>query len=323
MRVIIYGAGAIGGVVGANLKRTGTDVVLIGRPHNVKEINENGLKLVTPTGSYNVKVPAVTGPAMINFQPQDVVFLCVKGQNTEEALSDLQKVTQDVPIFCFQNGVRNEEIAITYFPRIYGVMVRLWAAYLNDGEVIARREPPGFFALGRYPASTDTLAEEVGGLLRRAYFRVMVRADFMGCKWGKLVLNLANAIGAITDRPREETEMIAKAAQAEAIGLMEKAGVPWVSREQLDAEWPEIALPAQATVDSPALNSTWQSLARGVPTVETEFLNGEIVRLADRIGEKAPINQKLVEISLEMVTKRSKPGIYTPQQLTETLGIKS
>lgn len=323
MRVIIYGAGAIGGVVGGNIARTGHEVILVGRPGNVKEINENGLRLVTPVATYTVRVPAVTGPGQIDFRPDDVVFLCVKGQNTEEALGDLQKVTEDIPVFCFQNGVRNEEIATGYFPRIYGVMVRVWAAYLRDGEVIARREPPGWFVMGRYPEATDKLAEDVATGLRSAGFRVAVRPDFTACKWGKLMLNLANSIGAITNATREVTQPIAEAARREAQGLLERAKVPWVSAEQLEREWSEAATPPSSTLESNALNSTWQSLARSVNTVESDFLNGEIVRLAKRIGASAPINEKLLQITMEMAANHEKPGKYTTEQLSEILSLKT
>lgn len=143
MRYIIYGAGGIGSIMGGHLARTGHEVILIGRPGHVGVINKNGLKLITPTGTYVLRIPAVTGPGQVEFSTADAVFLCMKGQDTERALKDLKKKTRDAPIFCFQNGVRNEEIAAMHFPRVYGAMVRVGAMYLNDGEVIARRDPPG------------------------------------------------------------------------------------------------------------------------------------------------------------------------------------
>jgi 2-dehydropantoate 2-reductase len=143
MRYIIYGAGGIGSIMGGHLARTGHDVILIGRPGHVRIINNNGLHLITPTGTHVLKIPAITDPSQIDFAPGDVIFLCMKGQDTESALKDLKKVIEDIPIFCFQNGVRNEETAIRYFSSVYGVMVRVGAVYLADGEIIARRDPPG------------------------------------------------------------------------------------------------------------------------------------------------------------------------------------
>ncbi|HEY63694.1 MAG TPA: 2-dehydropantoate 2-reductase [Caldilineae bacterium] len=319
--MIIYGAGAIGGVVGGHLARAGYDVILIGRPGHVNAIRERGLRLITSIGTYTLRVPAVTGPAEIEFRPNDLVFLCVKGQNTEEAVRDLRAAVEDVPVFCFQNGVRNEEIVSRYFPRVYGVMVRVGGVYLTDGEVIARRDPPGWLIMGRYPSGVDELVERAALCLRTAGFFIMVTPDVMPYKWGKLMGNLANAIGAITNARGEDNERIAEAARQEARELLEQAGIRWISGEKLAREWPEIRLPPRHRLDVEAQSSTWQSLARRQGSVETDFLNGEIVRLAERLGRQAPINEALLRISQEMAANREPPGKYTPAQLCELLGL--
>ena len=321
MRIIIYGAGGIGGLVGGNLARASHDVVLIGRPGNVKAINERGLKVILPTGTHIVRLPAVTGPDQINFGPEDVVFLCVKGQNTEGALRDLQAVTKDVPIFCLQNGVRNEEITAQYFPRVYGVVVRVGAVYLDDGEVVSRRDPPGWLVIGRYPKGTDEVIEAVAPMLRSAEFPVLVTPDVMPYKWGKLMTNVVNAIGAITNARGDDVEPIARATRKKLQDLLAQAGLRWVSAEQLAQEWPAMNMPLRGRVDTEAQSSTWQSLARGQGTIETEFLNGEVVRLAEKLGRQAPINEKLIRISQEMAANHDSPGKFTPDQLCALLGL--
>ena len=321
MRVVIYGAGGIGGVVGGHLARVGYDVVLISRPGQVKAINEHGLRLVTPTGTHILQLLAVTSPDQIYFGPDDVVFLCMKGQNTEEALRDLRAVTEDVPIFCLQNGVRNEEIVARYFPRVYGVMVRVGTVYLTDGEVIARRDPPGWFVIGCYPQGTDELAETMATKLRTAGFSVMVTPDIMPYKWGKLMGNLANAIGAITNARGDDVDPITRAAREEFREILTQADIRWVSAEELEQEWSEITMPLRGRLDTEAQSSTWQSLARGQGSVETEFLNGEIVRLAKKLGGQAPINETLLRICQEMAANREPPGKYTPAQLCTLLGL--
>jgi 2-dehydropantoate 2-reductase len=324
MRIIIYGAGGIGCVAGGHLARAGYDVVLIGRPGNVKVINEHGLRLITPTGTHNLRIPAVTGPGQIDHEADDVFFLCMKGQDTEEALRDLKAVAGDVPVFCFQNGVRNEEIAARYFPRVYGVMVRVGAVYLTDGEVIARRDPPGLFVMGCYPEGTDELLETVAVALRAASFLVKTTTDVMPYKWGKLVANIANAIGAITNVRWGDASIgpIAAAARRELQDLLTEAGIKWVPQEEVARQWPELAEPPRGRLDTEAQSSTWQSLARRQGTVETEFLNGEVVRLAGKLGRQAPVNEKLLRIVQEMAANREPPGKYTPARLSKLLGIE-
>jgi 2-dehydropantoate 2-reductase len=321
MRLIIYGAGGIGCVIGGHLARTGHNVLLIGRPGHVKAINEHGLRLVTPTGIYTLQIPAVTEPDKIDYEADDVVFLCMKGQNTEAALRDLRAVTEDVPIFCFQNGVRNEEVATKYFPRVYGIMVRVGAVYLTDGEVIARRDPPGWFIIGCYPSGTDELVEAVAAELRTAGFLAKTSPDVMPYKWGKLMGNIGNAVNAITDAGGVGGNPVTDAAQQEFRNILAQAGIRWVSGKEVEQEWPEITAPLRGSLDVKARSSTWQSLARRQGAVETEFLNGEVVRLAKRLGTQAPINETLMRISQEMATNREPPGKYTLAQLSALLGL--
>jgi 2-dehydropantoate 2-reductase len=321
MRLIIYGAGGIGCVTGGHLARIGHDVILIGRPGHVQAINEKGLQLITPTGNYSLEIPAVTGPGEIDFQDEDVILLCMKGQNTEEAMGELKKKVEDIPVFCIQNGVRNEEIASELFPRVYAVMVRVGAEYLKDGTVTARRDPPGWYIISRYPKGVDELAEEVAVCLRTAGFYVRVIEDAIPYKWGKLMANLSNAIGAITSSSWDDTDFIGRAARQELEELLDQANIRWISQAQVSEEWPEITQPLRGSLTTESQSSTWQSLAREQGNVETEFLNGEVVRLAERLGRQAPINEMLLKITLEMAENREHPGKYTPSQLGSILGL--
>lgn len=321
MRIIIYGAGGIGSVVGGHLWRNGQEVVLIGRSSHVNAIKFSGLKLVTPGKTFLLSVPAVTFPGEINFRPDDIVFLCMKGQNTEDALHDLRTVIKDVPIFCLQNGVRNEEIAVQYFPRVYGAMIRIGAEYLTAGEVVCRRDPPGWLIIGRYPKGNDQLCEEVARSLRTGGFMVKVTENVMPYKWGKLLANLGNALDAITGSRGKEVELIARAAEQEFSDLLQQAGIHWISQEETARSWLEIARPPRGTLKTAGFSSTWQSLMRQQGSVETEFLNGEIVRLAKKLGRRAPVNEKLLQISQEMAAGHEKPGKYTLKQLCSVLGL--
>ena len=321
MRYIIYGAGGIGSIMGGHLARTGHDVVLIGRPGHINAIKENGLKLITPTGTYQLHIPAVTGPEQIDFTQDDVILLCAKGQDTEGAMKDLKAVVDDIPVFCFQNGVRNEGIAAAYFNRVFGVMVRVGAVYITDGEVVARRDPPGWYIIGKYPEGTDELAEHVAEGIREAGYFTRVTADVMPYKWGKLMANLGNAVGAITSVDWESMMPLFRAASEEGAVIAAQAGIRWISQEDVAKDWPEITAPLRGQLQTEAQSSTWQSLARYQGSVETDFLNGEIVRVAERLGLKAPINEKLAEITREMAEKQELPGKYTVSQLTELLGL--
>ncbi len=321
LRYIIYGAGAIGGVIGGHLTLAGKEVIMVGRPGQVNAIRKNGLRFITPVGTHTLRLTAVTAPNEISFKSNDVVLLTVKSQNTDEALRDLHAVVKDVPIFCCQNGVRNEETAAKYFPKIYGVRVMVGALYVKDGEVTAKRDPPGRLIMGRYPSGTESLLEVVADDLRKAGFWVIVSAEIMPYKWGQLVGNLANAVGAITNSGGEDSRRVTEAVRKEAAEILSQAGIRWISEEDIVREYPETATVRSDFSAIRHQSSTWQSLARKQGVVETDFFNGEIVRVAKRLGKRAPVNETLLRITQEMAAKREVPGKYTTSQLAKLLGL--
>jgi len=145
----------------------------------------------------------------------------------------------------------------------------------------------------------------------------------MPYKWGKLMGNLSNAIGAITNFRGNEADNISQAAEKELQDLLDQAEIHWITQDETAKEWPEINAPLRGSLDTEAQSSTWQSLTREQGTVESEFLNGEVVRLAGRLGRQAPVNEALVKISTEMAAKHELPGKYTLAQLSALLGLSS
>lgn len=323
MRIIVYGAGAIGGTIGGHLARAGHDVLLVARRRHVEAIRENGLRLVTPGGTHTLHLPTATAPAELVFNPDDVVLLCVKTQDTEAALVDLRAVVADVPVFCVQNGVRNEEIALNYFPRVYGVMVSVWCMHLTPGEVMVAHEPPGLLVIGRYPSGSDAPAEAMAAALHEGGFLTHVTAEIMPYKYGKLLANLANAVSAITNAADGDPDyrLVVEAARTEAQSLLAQAGIRWVSADELRRDIPAYSQPPQGRLAVQVHGSTWQSLARGQGTVESDYLNGEIVRLAARLGARAPVNAGLARIANEMAAQGERPGRYAAVELRALLRI--
>lgn len=93
----MFGAGAVGGVVGGLLHRAGNDVVLIARGAHLAAIQRGGLRLETPSGASVERARAVATPAVLEWRPGDVVLLAVKSDATVAALSSLALPAQDRP----------------------------------------------------------------------------------------------------------------------------------------------------------------------------------------------------------------------------------
>ena len=203
MRFAVLGAGAIGGVVGGRLAEHGHETVLIARGQQYAAIRERGLQVESPDAVAAIDVPVVDHPARIKWTADDVVLLTVKTQDTVSALCDLAAVAPaDAPIVCMQNGVESERLAARWFARVYGVCVMCPTTYLIPGVVQAWSSPTtGILDIGRYPAGVDAATAAIAAALRTSTFTPRRRHDIMRWKYGKLVMNLGNAVEAICGPP--------------------------------------------------------------------------------------------------------------------------
>src|SRR5262245_43353992 len=124
MRFVMYGAGAVGGVLAAGLHDAGDDVVCIARGAHLDAIRRDGMRVDAPEGSTVVPARAVGHPGEIEFAPDHVALLAMKSQDTEAALSALaESAPAEIAIACVQNGVENERRALRWFANVYGVVV--------------------------------------------------------------------------------------------------------------------------------------------------------------------------------------------------------
>src|SRR6185295_7832131 len=162
-RYIIYGAGAVGGVIGARLFQGGRDVALIARGAHLDAIRARGLTLQTPDDTVTLAIKAAGHPSELSITADDVVLLTMKTQHTESALDDLRSVAgPSVPVICAQNGVENERLAARRFAGVYAMLVLLPATYLEPGVVQAHCAPvSGILDAGVYPGGSDDLISRV------------------------------------------------------------------------------------------------------------------------------------------------------------------
>ena len=159
VRFVVYGAGAIGGVVGARLFQQGNDVLLIARGSHHDALRTRGLRIQDPAGEQTLPIPVVDDPASIDWQAGDVALVAVKSQHSTDAFAKLALAAQpELPVVCLQNGVRNEPEALRRFANVYGVPVACPASHLEPGVVRAYSVPvTGILDVGRYPAGRTAL----------------------------------------------------------------------------------------------------------------------------------------------------------------------
>jgi 2-dehydropantoate 2-reductase len=320
MRIIVVGAGAVGGVVAANLALAGTPVVAVARGEHARVMREAGLRYESPSGTRVVELQVATSISELDVADDDVFVLGVKSQDTAGVLDDLRAAgVVDQPIVCMQNGVDNERQALRLFPNVYGICVMLPADHLSPGVVRVWTSPSsGLLDVGRYPHGVDDLSAKLAATLEAATFGSIPRADIMSWKYRKLLMNLGNAIEAVCGREGfggRLHEMV----QAEGDAVLAAAGIAVTSVED-DLARRGDALKIQPVGDDQrrAGGSTWQSLRRGTGTIETDYLTGEIVLLGRLHGVPTPANQALQLATAEMARSGEPPA---SRSVDDVLGI--
>jgi 2-dehydropantoate 2-reductase len=324
MRVVVYGAGAIGGVVGGRLFQHGVDVVLIARGEHHRALVDGGLTLESADERVTLAVPAVGGPDEVTFTADDVVLLAMKSQDTEAALDALRQATGVMPpIVCMQNGVENERLALRRFPDVYGVCVMCPTTHIEAGVVQANAVPvTGLLDVGRYPSGVDATAEAIASVFGASTFEAIPRPDIMRWKYTKLLMNLGNAIEALCARSPAAAEL-AELARAEGAAVLDAAGIAYASRDEDARRRGDLLQLRPIGGARRGGGSSWQSLRRGAGSIETDYLNGEIVLLGRLHGVATPANARLCALANDAARRGASPATLDAQTLLDEWGQRS
>ncbi len=322
MKVAVFGAGAIGCWIGGRLSAGGADVTLIGRPRVIDELR-GGLQ-VSELGDHDWKVTPALATEPAAARDAELVLVTVKSPATAEAGAALAPIVRDGTIVVsFQNGVRNADVLRETMP---GHTVLAGLVAYNIARV-----GPGHYHRG----TTGDLMVEPGAsslvaACRAAALSLVERTDMRAAQWGKLVMNLNNAINALSGRPLAEQlgdrdfRRCLAATLREALDVLDAAKMTIANPLKLPPRWIARLLPMPnalfqlvanrfASVDPHARSSMSDDFAAGRPT-EIDYLQGEIVALADRVGVPAPINARLVRLvrDAEAGGKRDFTGAELP-----------
>lgn len=302
---MVLGAGAIGGTVGGLLAASGREVLLVARGAHGAALAADGLRLRTCARDHLLRLPVAEAPRAVAFRSGDVAIVATKLQDAAGAYDDLLAAAgPDLPVLCAHNGLEGERLAAGHvrspspagpsgFRRVVGSVSWMPCAHLVPGEVLAFGDPrPGVFDLAAHTPEATELVAPLADALRAAGFVVNEPALLAPRKWTKLLLNLGNVCQVLHADP-DAAKAESQAAVAEGEALLRAAGVAWEPIPEFVA--PRLAACREGTIAGATRGggSTWQSHARGQP-LETAFLNGEVVRLAESLGLDAPVNRRLV-----------------------------
>src|SRR6202011_3058921 len=323
----IAGAGSIGCFVGGMSALAGRRVALLARPRVIGEIESHGLRLTSFEGLDQTIASSVLtlseDPSI--FSDVGAVLVTVKSADTPD-IADLiaRHAPADALIVSLQNGVGNVAVLRQRLPgrRVLAAMVPF--NVIAPGEGRYHRATSGDIVVEQDEAHTaDQLS--VPGLKLRA------TADIAGVQWGKLLLNLNNALNALADIPLRQQlaqrgwRRLFADQMAEGLAAIRADGIKPVSSTPIPAglmphllRLPDtvfgVLLGGTVKIDPRARSSMWEDLQRGRAT-EIDYLQGVITEIADRHGLKVPLSRRVIElIKRAEAGGKGSPGL-TPEQI--------
>ncbi|HEX2763542.1 MAG TPA: 2-dehydropantoate 2-reductase [Allosphingosinicella sp.] len=308
-RVAIFGAGSVGCFIGGAWAAAGVPVTFIGRERIAAEVGEHGLTL-SDYGGWRVRLdrPDFTTKAAA-LKRADIIALCVKSTATASAAREIARnASKGALVVSFQNGVSNvDTLRAAFKDRFEAVrgMVPYNVAHLGQGRF--HKGVAGDLVAKDVPL-LSALAEAVG--LGPAQLRL--EKDMAAIAWGKLLINLNNAVNALSGRTlleqlkQRDYRRVVAASIVEALRLLDEAGIEPATIGPVPPKllphvigspnfvFNNLFLRIQK-IDAKARSSMADDLRAGRPT-EIDYLNGEVVKLARRLKRPAPVNEAIVAL---------------------------
>ena len=309
-RIAVLGAGSVGCLIGGCWQVAGLPVTFFGRQRLADDIAKNGLTVSDYSGwkSHLDTVDYRTDASGLS--EVDIIALTVKSAATAEAAREIAAHGRDgALVISFQNGISNVDILHRELDGRFEVargMVPYNCAYLGEGRFHKGVAGAPLYAEDR-PETRD-LAERIGD----GPAELTLSGDMLGMAWGKLLINLNNAVNALSGRTlleqlkQRDYRRVVAASQREGLRLLKAACIEpakvgalgpnmlpraidspdWLFNNVFLKKW---------KIDAKARSSMADDLAQGRKT-EADYINGELVALANRLGAEAPVNRKIVEL---------------------------
>lgn len=325
LRFLCLGTGAIGMYIGGSLAQTGQKVVFLDQPETAARIRAAGIGLVRDGQEFRLEELDVVDNLndALTHGPYDAALLAVKSYDTDAILSAIAPYQMALPpLICLQNGVENEDkiAAVLGEDKVIPATVTTAIGRAPSGAIIVEK------LRGVGIADNHMLGPALLAVFNQAHLRAKIYTRPRAMKWSKLLTNiLANATAAILDMPpadiykNPQLWKVEAAMFQEAVRVMHASHIPvqnlpgtrvraltnlltrlplWLSRPVL---YPFLAGGRGAKMPSFHID-----LHSGRGKNEVEYLNGAIVRQAERVGLKAPVNNFLTQ-TLTALTNGSLP----------------
>lgn len=328
-KVLIVGAGAMGGMLGAYLTNAGHKVTAVDDwLEHVGEISHQGLAVRGTRGEFRARFPALgwSAAARAELEP-DVILICVKSYDTDRALTLIERwISETTTVVSIQNGLNEERIASAIgVAHVVGAAVEIGGFIDGPGQIVETRADGGF-VIGELDGHESQRCASLARLMEDCAPTLTSR-NITGVLWSKLIWNcMLNSFSAITGMGQGELLldgdvrelMFAVAREGGAVAASEGIKLEplvflGVDPSALTSEDANVRAKAEEEIVrrySSQLNKTTsmaQDIARGRRT-EIEYLNGYVVGKATENGGAAPLNSQLVALVRALEAQRVPQG---------------
>ena len=278
VRILVFGAGAIGSLLGGLLSRE-NEVTIVGRKHHVDAINRKGLHISGAT-TFLAWPTAVTAVPTGDY---DAIFVATKAYDTATAVDALRAFWREGPFITLQNGLGNAEALAAKAARVVAGTTTHGVTFVAPGEII--HAGAGETVVGPWDRTTRADAERIAGVLTAAGMRTSVTDDVRRELWAKAVVNAAiNPLTAVLRRPNGDL-----AAHPDLRALLDRIAREGVlaanaAGASLDADGIAAKAVEVAAATAGNRSSMLQDVERGRRT-EIEAIAGCLI---EAIGAKGP-----------------------------------
>ena len=289
MRIVMLGAGGVGGYFGGKLARAGEDVTFVARGAHLAAIQADGLRVRSVTdGEWVVKATAVEDPR--GQPPADVVFLTVKANDTEAVLERARPlVGPETMVVSLQNGVQSAETIARLFGPDAAVGGVAYVFAVIEAPGVVSHTLLGRIAFGELDGRRTPRCERLLGAVEHAGIPVELVPDIRRVLWEKYLLICAQA--GMTSLARAPAGVLRAHAPTWAMYRALVEEVAAVGRAEGVALPPDVVDTVMKNAEGlapGALSSMHFDLTQGKP-LELDALHGHVVRLGRRHGVPTPM----------------------------------
>jgi 2-dehydropantoate 2-reductase len=297
MKILVMGSGGVGGYFGARLAQGGADVTFVARSGHAAAMRAQGLVVETPSGPIHLPIVQVVERAADAPVP-DVVLLCVKLWDTEDALRQIAPVVGPATcVISLQNGVLKEDALAAAFPR-HQLMggVAYVATRISRPGVITQTGLMQRLQFGEYDGVRSPRAEALLKACLAGGINAEIADDIQRVLWEKYVFLAAlsgatttvrKTIGPIRSHPQTRAFLLDLMREVVAVGRAHGVKLP--------VDYAEQRLRLADDVDPGMTSSMHHDLDHG-SRLEVRWLSGGVVELGARVGVATPLHRAVYDI---------------------------